>query len=51
MHNCQYPLLFRLLLDLIEPDKDESVLKAGEPKITNCGVEVNATEEWKDWRP
>lgn len=41
--------LFRLLLDLIEPDKDESVLKAGEPKITNCGVEVNATEEWKDW--
>lgn len=41
--------LFRLLLDLIEPDKDEATLKAGEPKITNCGVEVNATEEWKDW--
>ncbi len=41
--------LFRLLLDLIEPDKDEAVLKTGEPKIINCGVEVNATEEWKDW--
>lgn len=41
--------LFRLLLDLIEPDKDETVLKAGTPRITNCGVEVNATEEWKDW--
>ncbi len=41
--------LFRLLLDLIEPDKDEAVLKMGEPKIINCGVEVNATEEWKDW--
>ncbi len=41
--------LFRLLLDLIEPDKDEAVLKKGEPKIINCGVEVNATEEWKDW--
>ena len=41
--------LFRLLLDLIEPDKDESVLKMGEPKIINCGMEVNATEEWKDW--
>lgn len=41
--------LFRLLLDLIEPDKDEATLKAGSPKIINCGVEVNATEEWKDW--
>ncbi len=37
--------LFRLLLDLIEPDKDQK----DKPRIVNCGVEVNATEEWKDW--
>ena len=41
--------LFRLLLDLIEPDKDQDAAKDGKPRIVNCGVEVNATEEWKDW--